>query len=570
MTTLYSGTGETSASQREALHLRDERIGQWLDDEDGPITLSAMAIDGSARRQRALAEVDGMFAGLTYLNTLGSTREKIRHDPTFPQAFEAWTETNLQSDIAYPNVEELEADCSGDGKRMNEIKRAWSSLRALRKGLKHQHDQLRSIALEEKSSTRIQELISGYTSPKRMGEIGILAYRDVLDFVLPDTLPEVVAFTSVSYVISNLLLQRGRIAKTDVLCGLQRWGDCISDESDRSAFARLASKMWPLEHLRTADDIEKRSGQDDTQDFHYPRAKRSRLEDDAPRPLNFQPFQSGAGQGSSSKEMRDVALLTSQGLEMLSEKNPTPAYDQQNSIYIRNLGDCVMNITDQTFEEYDFSQVHSLFGDMYDPPGGPGQHNDTLFPSGLDPKSSDYYWAGLSLDHIPSQTFSPMNDPHIRQQSPPPAKDCPSVSTDDPAVKRNMIQFKCFNRDSDTAIFRLRDTPMFLVVVAFAQDTGDVFYRLSGCGKTVQTMRRSSAYAKERSKAERRLRRDLFDPMKNSGEGNMEVIEPGREHEKFIRWIYGSSSLHPSSTRAPTQSDPKARQEHFPSAEQDA
>lgn len=111
-----------------------------------------------------------------------------------------------------------------------------------------------------------------------------------------------------------------------------------------------------------------------------------------------------------------------------------------------------------------------------------------------------------------------MNDPHIR---PPVAKDCPCIGTDNPAVKRNIIKFKCFNRDSDTAIFKLRDTPMFLVVVAFAQDTGDVFYRLSGCGKTVHAMRKSSAYARERSKAERRLRRDLFNPMKNSGESNV-------------------------------------------------
>ncbi|EXF86033.1 hypothetical protein CFIO01_07601 [Colletotrichum fioriniae PJ7] len=546
MTILNFGTGETSAPKREALSSRDERLGQWLNDEDGPVTLSAMAIDGSARRQRALAEVDGMFAGLTYLNKLGDTQEDIGYDPTFPDLFRTSKESIFHSDITYPDLEEVVAQCAEEDIRTNEIRRAWSGLRNLRKGLEQQHDQLRGIAFEEKYSTKIQELLLKYTSPRRMGEI-------------------------VSYVISNLLLQRGRIAETDVLSGLQRWGGCISNERDRHTFALLASKMWPLEHLRTANDIEKRSGQDDDQDSHYLRAKRSRLEDDdAPRPLGFQPFQSVAGQGSSSKEMRDAALLTSQGLEMLSEKSPTAAHDHQHSFGIENLGGDVMNITDQTSEEYDFSQLLSLLGDIHDSPVGPSQHNDTLFTSGIDPRSSDYYWSGLSLNQIPSQTFAPMNDPHTRPQSPSPAKDCPSISTDGPAVKQSMIKFKCFNRDSDTAIFRLRDTPMFLAVVAFAQDTGDVFYRLSGCGKTVHAMRRSSAYAKERSKAERRLRRDLFDPMKNSGEGNVEVIEPGREHEKFIRWIYGSSSFRPSSTRASAQPDIKTRQEQFPSAKQDA
>ncbi|KAG7060474.1 fructose-bisphosphate aldolase class-II [Colletotrichum scovillei] len=484
MTTLNPGTGAARASKREALHLCNERLGHWLGDEDGPLTLSAMAIGGSARRQRALAEVDGMFAGLTYLNKVGDSQEDIRYDSTFPGF--SWTleESILHSDITDLDLEELGAKCAKEEIRTNEIRRAWSGLRDLRKGLEQQHYQLRGVAFEEENSTKIQELLlNNYTSPRRMGEIGILAYRDVLDFVVPDTLAEVVAFASVSYVISNLLLQRGRIAETDVLSGLQRWGGCISNEMDRHTFALLASKMWPLEHLRTADDIEKRSGQDDDQDSHYLRAKRSRLEDDdAPLPLGFQPFQSIAGQGSSSKEMRDAALLTSQGLEMLSEKSPIAACNQQHSVDIENFGGDVMNITDQTSEEYDFSQLLSLLGDTSGAVGGPGQHNDSLCPSGLDPKSSDYYWTGLSLDHIPSQTFSPMDDPHIRQQSPPPAEGCPSFSTDDPA----------------------------------------------------------------------------------------EVIEPGREHEKFIRWIYGSSSFYPSRTKASTQPGTETRQEQFPSAKQDA
>ncbi|KAF0328659.1 hypothetical protein GQ607_004071 [Colletotrichum asianum] len=595
-------------------YLPEVRTSRWLDDEDAPRVLSAMTVDGNARRERALAEIDGIFAGLTYLEKLGDTQvlqdsQTSRNlcdfgeilDGIRPDSFGILEEGMIPNEITLPNFEELGLPCVSEEEiPTDEIKQAWSGLRGLRKGLEHQHQRLKSIA-SEASSKNIQKLEQAFTSPRRMGEMGILAYRDVLDFVVPHTLAEIVAFTSVSYVISNLLLQRGRIAETDIFSGSSRWGDCITDVEDRKAFASFASKMWPLEHFRTADDSGKRSGQDEDKDLHHFRTKRPRFEDNSSlRSFSPQSSPNPVGQGSSSKEIRDAALFTSHGLGMLSETMPPLTYDQQHFSEIENLVGDVMDITDQTSEEYDFSQFLSLFGDPCRAVGGPGQHNDHFsFCPGVDPKSREYYWSGLALDEIPSQTFSPMSDPHILPQSPLPAKECPLIGTDDHAVKRSTINFECFNRDGDTAIFKLRDTPMFLAVLAFSQDTGEVFYRLSGCGKTVQATRSSSAYTHERSKAEKRLRKGLFDPMKKSGSGNVvflallsvaknfvilgslgtfeqvqdylvaisrEVIEPGREHEMFIRWVYSCSSSHPSGTDAYVASDKKTAQGHCSSA----
>ncbi|KAL2882824.1 hypothetical protein SGCOL_001513 [Colletotrichum sp. CLE4] len=281
---MSSSTGAANTSKFEARRLQEERVQAWINDDTALHPLSAMAIDGSERRQRALAEVDGMFAGLTYLEKvcLGDVQEESQREPsgTNNDHFGAFIEDTC--DISPTDFQHMEAQYVSEVEmRTNEIKRAWSGLRGLRKGLEHQHQRLKSIA-SEASSTNIQKLSQAYANPKTMGEMGILVYRDMLDFVIPDTLVEVVAFTSVSYVISGLLFQRGRVAKTDILSGLQRWGDCITNVDDRKAFASFALKMWPPEHLRTTDDIGKRSGQDDDKDSHHHRAKRSRLEDNGP------------------------------------------------------------------------------------------------------------------------------------------------------------------------------------------------------------------------------------------------------------------------------------------------
>ncbi|KAK1573950.1 uncharacterized protein LY79DRAFT_696681 [Colletotrichum navitas] len=140
-------------------------------------------------------------------------------------------------------------------------------------------------------------------------------------------------------------------------------------------------------------------------------------------------------------------------------------------------------------------------------------------------------------DHIPSETFLPMDDSHIiPPSSPTPNKEHASVGSE--MVKRDIINFKCFNRDNDTAIFKLRDTPMFLVVLAFSQDTGEFFYRLSGYGKTVHCIKRGSAYAGERSKTERKLQKEVFAPMKKSESGNVAFLALLSVAEKFV--ILGS------------------------------
>ncbi|GKT97676.1 hypothetical protein Ct61P_15526 [Colletotrichum tofieldiae] len=545
----------------KALRLHDKRLSRFFD-EDGPILLNAMAVEGNERRQRALAEVDGMFAGLTYLDKLGDTPELTHQD--YPKLQRTFVNSdllqcmghhsiepgiNFQADIVYADLEELEASCTPESdddvrtwKRPRQadstdgIKRAWSGLQSLRKGLEHQHRRLKSIA-SSASSTNIRKLSEAYGSPKRMGEMGILSYRDVIDFVVPDTLAEVVAFASVSYVISDLLFQRGRIAQTDILSGLQRWGDCITNIDDRKAFGLFALEMWPLEHLRAMDDVKNSAREDDDKDSHHLRSNHPIAEKYvSSHPMDVQSTKGAIGEGSSSMNIREAALFNSRELEMLSETLPASMYDQQPSNESAQLGFDVVDILDQSHEEFDFSQFSALFDNKSVTLGGPPKHNDYLPPApGVDPREMEYYRYNTDplRDHVPSETFSPMGDPHIIP-APSPTSDKELASVGWEVVKRNIINFECFNRDSDTAVFKLRDTPMFLAVLAFSRDTGDFFYRLSGCGKTVQCTKRGSAYADERSKAERKLRKEVFDPMKKSESANVAFLALLSVAEKFV------------------------------------
>ncbi|GJC90401.1 hypothetical protein ColLi_13239 [Colletotrichum liriopes] len=620
MDTTYYGA-RAANHKLEALWLQEERLSRFLD-EDGPISLNAMAVEGNERRQRALAEVDGMFAGLTYLDKLGDAPELTRqYNPTLQKTFDnsdllqgkgqfsRGAGASFQPDIVNPGLEESEAFCTheSDGdvrtqKRLrqadstDEIKRAWSGLQSLRKGLEHQHRRLKSIA-SSASSTNIRKLSEAYGSPKRMGEMGILAYRDVIDFVVPDTLAEVVAFTCVSYVISYLLFQRGRIAHTDILSGLQRWGDCIANIDDRKAFGLFALEMWPLEHLRAMDDAKNGGGKDDDKDLHHSRSNHPTAEKYVSlHPPDIRSTKGLVGEGSSSMNIREASLFNSRELEMLSETLPASMYDQQPSNESAQLDFDVMGILDQSHEEFDFGQFSALFDNQSVTLGGPAKHCDYLPPApGVDPREMEYYRYHTDplRDHIPSETFSPMGDPHIIP-APSPTSDKELASVGSEMVKRNIINFECFNRDSDTAIFKLRDTPMFLAVLAFSQDTGDFFYRLSGCGKTVQCTKRGSAYADERSKAERKLRNEVFDPMKKSESANVaflallsvaekfvvlgslgtledvqgylvgvsrEIIEPGQEYEKFVRWIYNFPFPRPSRTESPAKPGTETKRE---------
>ncbi len=80
----------------------------------------------------------------------------------------------------------------------------------------------------------------------------------------------------------------------------------------------------------------------------------------------------------------------------------------------------------------------------------------------------------------------------------------------------------------------LRNTVTFLAVFAFAKDAGDSLYRLSGSGMTALRRNAGSVTAIERSKAERKLRREFFDPLKRAGVDDFRFLALLSVAKKFV------------------------------------
>lgn len=87
---------------------------------------------------------------------------------------------------------------------------------------------------------------------------------------------------------------------------------------------------------------------------------------------------------------------------------------------------------------------------------------------------------------------------------------------------------------SDCKATNLRNTITFLAVEVFASDSGQGFYLLSGSGMTAARSRTGSGGANERSKIERRLRREFFDPLKKTGADDDEFLALLAVAKKFV------------------------------------
>ncbi|KXH56874.1 hypothetical protein CSAL01_06122 [Colletotrichum salicis] len=580
-----AGRHNVQAVNPEAPSLHRERLSRFLNDKDGPITLSVVAPDTSERKRRAQAEIDGIFAGLTYLDKL-----KERQDP--PDAILQPQERILDKDLV---LDDIGRRSGGQGSSSNstaqprhtqsstdKIQQAWIDLRGLRKGVESQYERLQSIA-SSSSSESVRGLPDIYDNARGMGKMGILAHRDALDFVIPDTLAEIVAFTSVSYLITNILLQRGRIIETNPLIDLQRWGDCIPDIDNRNAFASFALEMWPSDHPRAITN-EGEGGHDDKASHRSGRKQHASIGGMIPGPQlpHPQSTQQEDPQGSfpggfpnpSTPPWQEQEI--SQGSPSFLTLGPSPPHE----LDLEWLKSLYSTDTASFFEEDPSHLEQSNY------PAGGLESNfcDSFSASGVDLRDLETSPSGLSLGHLAPRTLLAISGPPMSASLPPAVQDASAGLN----VEGDNIDFANTKHYSSNLGVNPGYASMVSAVLAFSQDIGDFFYRLSGCGKTVRGSRRGSAYASQRSKAEKRLRKEVLDPMKKSWSGNAvflallsvaksfvvlgslgtledvqdylvaisrEIIEPGHGHESFVRLIHRSTRDHPQGTKAPIQSN---------------
>lgn len=115
----------------------------------------------------------------------------------------------------------------------------WAVLRRLRRAMVGHHRRLLG-AIANSPLPAASKLAHAYPNAKAMREKGILTFRDILHGVSPTGLAGVFAFASLSYAMSALLLERGRLKREHILLG----STCGGTRSPTPKSARLFPG-WP-------------------------------------------------------------------------------------------------------------------------------------------------------------------------------------------------------------------------------------------------------------------------------------------------------------------------------------
>ncbi|GAB1314662.1 hypothetical protein MFIFM68171_04872 [Madurella fahalii] len=477
------------------LLLRSSRVETFLADPLRPFAISAEIFEIREHTKRALAEVDGMIAGLKFLDKVEredgveSLQRGLRYVDDFGLRglgsghfqCQRWGDDTVL-DIALDEIFEDAPEPNSPAQMTRDLDRSWRGLRSLRKGMRAEFQRFKAIASGSIPPT-IRKLHAQLFSSRALADRGTLVYRDVLEGLVPDTLADIFAFASLSHAISRMLVRQKRMQEAQVLSGLQRWSDYIKDADERDAFVILASRMWP-----------------------------SRFASPPPRerPPTFDPH---GGDHSlhfpnNTHFLQQVAIIASAEMGHLAENLSETG---QSGISSANLEQDVVDVTSLTEQEFNFSLLLG-FGDNGD---------DYEAPKDIDPREIGRFCE--PKQPIPGYILSPLGASmtNCSPASSLPAAGCqitpPPPPHKSPFICERLYEFQITKKVSDCAVLNLRNMVLFLAVFAFVKDAGECFCRLSGRGKTVARSRTGSTSASECSKTERKLQREFFEPLKRAG-----------------------------------------------------
>jgi hypothetical protein len=218
----------------------------------------------------ALAEVDGLLAGINYLEkvepdseeipSLSASNENSNNFPPPNPATASWfghlaidlpqlgaLGSEERSKIEPRHLRSILNDRlvnSNDESRQIPRESQWATIRSLRKASMLHYNQFAKVTADS-TNADIRKLRKSYVTAKKLLEMGILTFRQVLHGQNPTTLVDIFSFASLSYVISKTLHAKGHIDESDILSGILDWRAAITDERERSAFDDIAGQLWP-------------------------------------------------------------------------------------------------------------------------------------------------------------------------------------------------------------------------------------------------------------------------------------------------------------------------------------
>ncbi|KAJ3524360.1 hypothetical protein NM208_g12088 [Fusarium decemcellulare] len=164
-----------------------------------------------------ILEIDGLLAGLSYL-------EKV------PLV------TDEHARLLFPTTEDhLEHPLQ----RLD-----WSSIQDVQLRMLNYWQRLVELP-PTIQSPRIMSLFRTYTNPTRLQEAGVFAFRNTLTGLTPNSLEDIFALCSLSYVMSCSMIDEGKFTRHNILAGINVWQNALQNNEDRQTFGFLAEICWP-------------------------------------------------------------------------------------------------------------------------------------------------------------------------------------------------------------------------------------------------------------------------------------------------------------------------------------
>ncbi|UPK97837.1 hypothetical protein LCI18_008772 [Fusarium solani-melongenae] len=423
-------------------------------------------VRGNEHLSRALEEVDGLFAGMKYL------------DATDPLHTTARPNSVPDDDLAL----ELEALCRAASSRQptspqSDQEIAWSSVRDVRDGMQCHWRHFVKVS-HDLDMPIINRLRDKYKDAKGLREAGVFAFRNTLTSPSPNNLEEIFAFCSLSYVVSCLLHARGRFEKTEILAGITIWLNAIKIPEEREIFRDLARTLWPeaRTHLHSFDmDISPLAQQSmaTLRGGCYPQYPIAGL---GPLPSSFAPSHTSTPLPSiSGSSLQASGFQTAE----FSPYGLPPA-----NLFSEEKVEDLIRVTEATRGEMHFNTLDSL---PFDP--------STLISNSCDDTGTDHF-TGTGGGQIPDTNSRQGHFPNTGQPQFPDASysqdtDCSQFFGLNhgtfPGPSLSSIPTSNFPQQPATSgpldiLQILRDTGTFEAVLKYCRENGNFWYDLSGCG----------------------------------------------------------------------------------------
>ncbi|KAF5546999.1 hypothetical protein FNAPI_8665 [Fusarium napiforme] len=191
----------------------------------------------------ALVEVDGLFAGLIYLDATDPPLLKITSNNWLQHSLAAKLDVIYNARETRPETDTSNAPPSTIDEGVLARDAAWLSIRTIQDGMQILWDHFVDASRVLNTPT-IDSLRKRYHDAQGLCCAGVFAFRHAVVDQKPTDLVRIFALCSLSYVITRLFRAQKRATQTDIPTGIRSWRDAIKDEDERQAFDALTIQMW--------------------------------------------------------------------------------------------------------------------------------------------------------------------------------------------------------------------------------------------------------------------------------------------------------------------------------------